>query len=209
MDFSLVFIKIHTMGTTTNSWFLSTSLLGVKHTNEGVGVNEFHSKRMKWASNTSQCSFCNTCIIHFPLPYFNIGALLYERETIINTMFATLPVNFHFPLLVFVYTPLKWNSCAMWTLVNYCHIVLHRGWGGEGEGERGKGAQANFFRFLVIVMIRLNSRSTEILLASSTIAQTFSLERLNINYHKRETLCFRFLFLFQLLRVTRNIILTV
>ena len=113
--FSLVLIVRSSLMETTTDWGLLSDLLGCETHQWGcdgrwipLTANETSVEKIEivilWWSHIS--------LFH---THFNIGALLYECETIINSMFATFPVNFHFRLLVFVYTPLKWNSCAMWT----------------------------------------------------------------------------------------------
>ena len=45
-----------------------------------------------------------------------LSPVLYERERMITSAYATLPVNFHFHLIVFVSTRLKSSSFSVWTL---------------------------------------------------------------------------------------------
>ena len=79
----------------------------------------------------------------------------------------------------------------------------------EREGERVIAMSVRCFRFLVIVMIRPNTHSIQFPVALSTMAQTFSLHRLDMNDNKQRRLYLWLLFFFQSLQVTRNIILTV
>ena len=56
------------------------------------------------------------------------------------------------------------------------------------EGDIRICVRVTAFRFIVIVIIRLATHVLQLFLAPSTMAQTFSLDRLDINHQERETL---------------------
>ena len=150
---------------------------------------------MKRASNRSKCSFCNNRIIHFPLPHINIRAVLYERETIINAMFSTVPVNFYFHLLAMVYEPPGMEFLLYeYNFLKYCHILFHRFEDVSvpvrvlGRDKNGSTTVVRSVPFFVIVIVGLNTYALQFFLTPAAIAETFSWDRLDINYNKQRAL---------------------
>ena len=78
--------------------------------------------------------------------------------------------------------------------LKYCHILVHQFEGVRvrvrvlGRDKNGSTTVVRSVPFFVIVIVGLNTYALQVFLTPSAIAETFSWDRLDINYNKQRTL---------------------